>query len=115
MWSMSMSLAADHVAPSYGLFHVPDVAVQAELTTTPVPSRCSTYSLRLVSEPPQRLQRSCEWYIPRVAGAADGAPCREQVAVVVAVVLVWLDRQAGQLRPRRRSRRDAGLSGQLRP
>lgn len=45
MWSMSTSLAAVQVAPSYGLNHDPDVAVQAELTTTLVPSRFRTYSL----------------------------------------------------------------------
>lgn len=45
IWSMSKSLAAVHVAPSYGLNHVPDVAVHAEFTTTLVPSRLSTYSL----------------------------------------------------------------------
>lgn len=44
MWSMSTSLAAVHVAPSYGLTHVPDVAAQALLVTTFVPSRFSTCS-----------------------------------------------------------------------
>lgn len=44
MWSMSTSLAAVQVAPSYGLFQVPLVAAHAELTTTPVPSRWSTVS-----------------------------------------------------------------------
>lgn len=44
MWSMSTSLAAVHVAPSYGLTHVPDVAAQELLVTTFVPSRFSTSS-----------------------------------------------------------------------
>lgn len=45
MWSMSTSDAAVHVAPSYGLNQVPDVAAQVELWTTSVPSRSRTYSL----------------------------------------------------------------------
>lgn len=45
MWSMSTSAAAVQVAPSYGLNQVPLVAVQAELVTTPVPSRFKIYSL----------------------------------------------------------------------
>jgi hypothetical protein len=42
---MSISLAAVHVAPSNGLVQVPEVAEQAELVTTFVPSRFKTYSL----------------------------------------------------------------------
>lgn len=42
---MSTSEAAVQVSPSYGLNHDPDVAVQALLTSTLVPSRFRTYSL----------------------------------------------------------------------
>lgn len=45
MWSMSTSDAAVHLAPSKGLTQVPEVAAQAELVTTLVPSRISTVSL----------------------------------------------------------------------
>lgn len=50
MWSMSTSLAAVQVAPSYGDFHVPDVAAQEESWTTFVPSRARTTS-RVLHEP----------------------------------------------------------------
>lgn len=49
MWSMSRSLAAVQTPPSKGLVHDPDVAVQAELVWTLVPSRLSTNSLMGVS------------------------------------------------------------------
>ena len=45
MWSMSRSDAAVQVAPSYGLFHEPVVAMQAESTVMLVASRFKTYSL----------------------------------------------------------------------
>jgi hypothetical protein len=45
IWSMSMSEAAVHVAPSKAETHVPEVAVQAEFVTTFVPSLFRTYSL----------------------------------------------------------------------
>ena len=45
MWSMSTSEAAVQVAPSKGEYHRPDVAEQASLVTTLVPSRFRTYSL----------------------------------------------------------------------
>jgi hypothetical protein len=45
MWSMSTSEAAVQVAPSKGETHLPDVAEQASLVTTLVPSRFRTYSL----------------------------------------------------------------------
>lgn len=45
MWSMSTSEAAVQVAPSKGENQVPDVAEQASLVTTLVPSRFKTYSL----------------------------------------------------------------------
>jgi hypothetical protein len=41
---MSTSDAADQVAPSYGEYQEPEVAAQAELVTTPLPSRLSTVS-----------------------------------------------------------------------
>ena len=50
MWSMSTSLAAVQVAPSYGLYQLPEVAAQVELVTTPVPSRLSTSS-RVLQDP----------------------------------------------------------------
>ena len=43
-WSMSTSDASVHVAPSYGLYQLPDVAAHDELVTTFVPSRFSTVS-----------------------------------------------------------------------
>jgi hypothetical protein len=44
MWSISTSLAAVQVAPSYGEYQVPDVDAQAESVTTLVPSRLRTVS-----------------------------------------------------------------------
>ena len=44
MWSMSTSDAAVQVAPSYGLYHLPDVAAHELSVTTDVPSRLSTVS-----------------------------------------------------------------------
>src|SRR5262249_49403095 len=55
MWSMSRSDAAVQVAPSYGLYHVPAVAVRAELTPPPVPSRLSTVSR--VSQVPEMVSQ----------------------------------------------------------
>ena len=55
MWSISTSLAAVHVAPSYGLLQVPDVAAQAESVTTFVPSRLRTVS-RVLHVPETVLQ-----------------------------------------------------------
>lgn len=45
IWSMSTSDAAVQVAPSNGENHLPEVAAQASLVTTLVPSRLKTYSL----------------------------------------------------------------------
>ena len=47
MWSISTSLAAVQVAPSYGEYQEPEVAAHAVLTTTSVPSRLRTVSLVL--------------------------------------------------------------------
>ena len=63
MWSMSTSDAAVQVAPSYGLYQLPEVAAQAELATTLVPSRLRTVS-RVLQAP------------------LIGDPVREQIAVV---------------------------------
>ena len=55
---MSISLAAVHTPPSYGLAHVPEVAEQAELVTTFVPSRFKTYSLDdTFSTNPRQIQK----------------------------------------------------------
>jgi hypothetical protein len=43
-WSMSTSDAAVQVAPSYVLYQLPEVEVQAESVTTPLPSRLRTVS-----------------------------------------------------------------------
>ena len=47
MWSMSTSLAAVQVAPSYGEYQLPEVGAQLEPATTPTPSLLSTVSLVL--------------------------------------------------------------------
>lgn len=57
MWSMSRSLAAVQTPPSNGLVHEPEVAVQAELVWTLVPSRLSTNSLVEVSCALQPVKR----------------------------------------------------------
>lgn len=100
IWSMSTSLAAVHDAPSYGLSHVPEVAVQAELTTTLVPSRLSTYSLvpEMVSkEQAGYASASLLFNVPGVAGALYGVPGWEQVPVVVPVVSIRLDGERREL------------------
>jgi hypothetical protein len=58
---MSTSEAAVQVAPSKGEYHLPDVAEQASLVTTLVPSRFRTYSLSRKNQ-----------FIVRVALGGDG-------------------------------------------
>ena len=53
MWSMSTSEAAVQVAPSSGLYQVPEVAAHEALTTTLVPSRLRTVSR--VSQVPEMV------------------------------------------------------------
>lgn len=104
MWSMSTSLAAVQVAPSYGLSQDPDVATQAELTTTLVPSRFRTYSLRdgtdKISFDCSSGQQMGAMYgkdIPSVAGALDRVPRGEQVPLIVSVVSLRGDCESRQL------------------
>lgn len=104
MWSMSTSLAAVQVAPSYGLSHDPEVAVQAELTTTLVPSRFRTYSL---SDRTANISFGCpsgrqvrgvyNKNIPGVAGALNRVPSGEQVPLIVTIISLCGDCERGQL------------------
>jgi len=104
---MSISLAAVHTPPSYGLAHVPEVAEQAELVTTFVPSRFKTYSLDDTFS--TKSETDTKASIPGVARPLDGVPRREQIPVVTARVDIGLDGQAGQLRLRVGGSRDSRL------
>ena len=107
MWSMSTSEAAVQVAPSYGENQDPDVAVQALLVTTLLPSRLRTYSL--VKGQFILVNETKDEAIPSVAGSADGAPGREQIAVILAIVIRGLDRESSELGLGRGSGRNSRL------
>ena len=99
MWSISMSLARVQEAPSYGLFQVPDSAVQAELTTTLSPSRFSTNSLRQASVSSLPRDGATRRVVPGVASAADGGPVRKLLATVASSATRNGNLEAGQQCP----------------
>ena len=90
IWSISTSEAAVQVAPSYGLFHVPDVEAQAESVTTPVPSRFNTVS-RVLQAPLMVIQcgnKSREYPVV-VPAVFTVSPARSVLALEAVGILLY--------------------------
>ena len=70
--------------------------MQAEFTTTPVPSRLRTYSLETLSVL-LWLYVSPILTLPSVAGAGDGVPVREEVTAVTGAAARGGHGESGEL------------------
>lgn len=81
--------------------------MQALLVTTLLPSRVRT--VLLISSQSIFSNKTGEKIIPSIAGSADGAPGREYIAVMLAIIVSGLDCKVGELGLGCGGRRNAGL------